>query len=99
MATDKEIDTIIEFIQYSLELMESKLDKASINEVRHYLMHNEYEMAFEGLFIEIIKLGEASNIDLVKSLDIGRALKLDKHSVFEHDFWKKLEDFVGNPKS
>lgn len=38
-------------------------------------------MAFEGLFIEIMKLSLKPEIDYKKSIQVGKTLNLDKESV------------------
>ena len=73
-----------------------QLDSASFRAVQHYLDHDEYEMAFEGLFIELMK----ANADMNKSrletyYNLGQKLGLDKDSVFDGEFWKKFRTFVG----
>ncbi len=49
---------ILSFIKTTLKIVESKLNSKSIEMIEHYLNHDEYEMAFEILFIEIMKLEE-----------------------------------------
>ena len=75
-------------------LLEVKLDRESIEAINHYLEHDEYEMAFEGLFIEIMKLEEVPKIDFVESMKVGRKLKLNEESIFDFEFWKKFETFI-----
>lgn len=45
-----------EFIRPIRNSVQPNLDKESIDAIKHYLEYGEYEMAFEGLFIEIMKL-------------------------------------------
>lgn len=40
-----------------LDANKPNLDLKSIDAVLHYLDHDEYEMAFEGLFIDLMTLG------------------------------------------
>ncbi len=85
---------IRDFIQSTLRSVQFNLDDDSVDAVTHYLDHDEYEMAFEGLFIEIIGLDIAPLIELKKSMEIGKLLKLNEESVFDIEFWDKLENFV-----
>jgi hypothetical protein len=85
---------IKEFIQMTLESIQLKLDKESIDFVSHYINHDEYEMAFEGLFIEIMKLAKAPKIDFIESKKVGELLKLDEESVFDFEFWEKFEEYI-----
>lgn len=85
---------IKEFIQFILKTVNLKLDKKSIDSVNHYVDHDEYEMAFEGLFLEIMQLKEILEIDWQKSKEVGKLLKLDEESVFDFDFWNKFEDYI-----
>lgn len=72
----------------------SKLDAKSIKFVEHYIKHAEYEMAFEGLFIEIMKIEDVPKIDLIKSRKVAKLLKLDEESVFDDGFWNKFEQYI-----
>lgn len=81
-------------MQIILKTVHSKLDKEAIDFVQHYIEHDEYEMAFEGLFIEIMKLEEIPKIDLFKSKEIGKSLKMNEESVFDFDFWNKFDNYV-----
>ena len=83
-----------EFVNSILEQLKNILDVDTVNFVQHYLNHDEYEMAFEGLFIEIKKLDKMPKIDFSKSKEIAEILKLDQDSVFDFEFWKKFNDYL-----
>lgn len=51
-------------------------------------------MAFEGLFIEIMKLNLKPEIDYKKAIQIAKVLGLDKESVFDGAFWFKLYHYI-----
>lgn len=77
-------------LQALLDKNSEQLDAETVEAVQHYLDHSEYEMAYEGLFIELIKLDQnPKNIDFSIYTDLGKKLKLDVESVFDSDFWKK----------
>jgi hypothetical protein len=89
--------SINNFIRKSLEENQDSLDQETIDFVNHYLQYDEYEMAFEGLFIELMDLGQSSNVDLEKSWEIGQELELHKYSIFDETFWVKFEIFARKP--
>src|SRR5690606_38890134 len=89
-----------EFIHLTLKTVQQQLDKESIDSVYHYLDHDEFEMAFEGLFLEIMRLERIPEIDLLKSKQVGKLLKLNEESVFDYNFWEKFDNYVkGNIQS
>jgi hypothetical protein len=89
---------IKEFIDSILTQLKSTLDDDTIDSINHYLSHAEYEMAFEGLFIEIMQLTHIPQIDLIKSQLIAKELNLDNESIFDHLFWKKFSQYVEKHK-
>lgn len=67
----------------------------AIREVQHYVEHGEPEMAFEGLFIELIEVGKIpKSVDKVSCLQLGVYLKLDVESVLDDAFWMKFNQFL-----
>lgn len=78
---------------FLLEVMDkNNLDDSSVEAVEHYISHSEYEMAFEGLFIELME-SKCILTDKQKkmALDFGRQIELDHESVFSTTFW---DDFL-----
>ena len=64
------------------------LDKESIDMIKHYLDHSEYEMAFEGLFIELMNVNAVlTKTEIETYYNLGLKLELDKESVFDSNFW------------
>jgi hypothetical protein len=61
--------------------------------VEHYLSHDEYEMAFEGLGLELIKVDEVTLEDRRCCTWLARQLGLNTESVFDANFWQKLSQF------
>lgn len=82
------------FVMKTLNDVQSYLDKETLNAVNHYLSHSEIEMAFEGLFIEIMKLNLISYANNELILKTATKLNLNKESVFDIDFWNKLKQFT-----
>jgi hypothetical protein len=85
---------IKESLKAILSLVDSKLEKSLIDHIEHYIKHDEYEMAFEVLFTEIIKFENLSLIDYKKVKEIGKLLKLDKETVFDPNFWGNFISFI-----
>ena len=96
MTEDTEFWTVVDqFLRMLLNQFTDDLDDESIDAVLHYLEHDEYEMAFEGLFIELIKVNAVLSVeDANKCLKIGENLGINKDSVFDMNFWQKLNTFL-----
>lgn len=82
--TEKRLE---QYIISSKELLSNE----DIKEVEHYFNHSEYEMAFEGLFIELIKLGKyPKGFNFLEWKALGEQFNLDKEFVFDETIWKKF---------
>lgn len=78
-----------------LEQCAGVLCSEAIGEVRHYVDHDEPEMAFEGLFIELMQAGKIpESVDKVSCVKLGEYLNLDVESVLDDDFWMKFTQFL-----
>lgn len=78
-----------------LEKYENVLDKETSESVRHFIEHDEYEMGYEGLFIELMKINfNPRDIDMKEYLRIGGLLGLSRESIFDCDFWVHLKSYV-----
>jgi len=87
---DKSIMSLLNF--YS-----EKLGVETYETVKNYVEHDEYEMAYEGLFLDLISIKFSPHeIDLPRYLDIGISLKLNKESCFHPDFWSYLTHYINN---
>lgn len=82
------------FITSVLKELEPFLNIESIDAVTHYLKHDEYEMAFEGLFLDIMHLNQYPDIDYKQARMIGEDLSLNKESVFDSDFWPRFITYI-----
>jgi hypothetical protein len=84
-------------IQELLNQNTSNLDFESNETVRHYISHDEYEMAFEGLFIDLMKLGAVNWPEKPSTyMELGEKLGLDHDSVFDGNFWENFTHFITN---
>jgi len=64
----------------------------AVKEAAHFLNHGEYEMAFEGLVLELIAVGLApSSFDANAWVSLGRELGLEQESVLDGEFWQKFQ--------
>lgn len=74
---------------------EEYLDKESVNEVMHFYRHGEYEMALEGLIIEMIKGQKYPKNCTTDSInDLVLYYRLNIESVFDYYFWEKYEKWI-----
>lgn len=87
------------YLQNMCTTLSSILDNDSIQAVTHYNTHAEYEMAFEGLFIELMNLKEPPAIDVKESVEIAYLLNLDNESVFLSNFWERFQVFIAKCKA
>ncbi|MDQ2697156.1 MAG: hypothetical protein M3Z21_17600 [Pseudomonadota bacterium] len=63
---------------------------------QHYLEHDELELAFEALFLDLIEAHHIPpSLNINKWRNIGIHLHLHEESVLEGDFWSKFVNFLG----
>ncbi|TBM16195.1 hypothetical protein EYY86_07760 [Hafnia paralvei] len=80
---------------YLLNIYADILDPDTYSSVIHYLEHGEYEMACEGLFIDLIEANfQPQKIDIEYYLKILIKLNLNNESIFNADFWKYLNNYL-----
>jgi hypothetical protein len=84
---------IANYINRTLADKKGGLDTESIQSIEHYINCDEYEMAFEILFLEIIT-NKLAIEDKTEALNIGKQLKLDEESVFDINFWGRFEQYL-----
>ncbi|WP_240477177.1 hypothetical protein [Pectobacterium carotovorum] len=78
-----------------IDIYGKNIDEETINSVNHFLDHCEYEMAYEGFFIDLMSIGfNPDDIDVSHYIGIGICLGLNKESVFYFDFWNKLNAYL-----
>ena len=82
------------FIKEVLSIVTPKLEKDLIAFVKHYLYHAEYEMAFEGLFIAIMKFDTVPVIDWRKSVEMAKKLNLNVETIYDENFWARFCKYV-----
>ncbi len=73
------------------------LPAESLTEVHHFLEHGEYEMAFEGLVLELVRNDAITDgFSVSKWLSVAEGLGLRDESVFVGDLWARLTALAGN---
>lgn len=83
-----------------IDLLEPILPKGELKEVRHYFDHGEYEMALEGLLIELIHAKKhPKNFNYVEWEEMTKNYNLDKESIFDDDIWDKFVKWGQNYKA
>lgn len=87
---NKDWNEILREIKSILEIYREKLSSDAIDAVEHYLNHDEFEMGFEGLCLELLSISDFLPEHRLKCQELARTLGLDKESVFDAEFWKKL---------
>lgn len=71
------------------------LDEETINEVMHFYMHGEYEMALEGLLIEMIKISKyPENVSREEIVELTVFYRLNIESVFDYNFWERFLEWI-----
>lgn len=94
-ASREEAEAIARLIRELLARNEAALDGESVTEIRHYLDHDEYEMAFEGLFLSLMARGRYEPAERPEVyLAWAERLGLARESVFAADFWERLSRFL-----
>lgn len=74
---------------------EEYIDIESSEEVMHYYRHGEYEMALEGLLIEMMKINKhPKNFTLDSVNDLVLYYRLNIESVFDYYFNEKFERWI-----
>lgn len=82
------------YIRSVMFLVQSELASDTAHTIHHYLAHSEFEMAFEGLFIEVMQLPYVPKLDFSESRKVGELLELDQETVFDVDFWNKFRNYI-----
>ncbi len=84
-----------EFIEGILNSNRNLLTDETFDEVKGYLDNDEYEMAFEYLFLKLMEIDAEPNIhDKERIIDIARNLHPDEKWIFDEHFIEKLFAFV-----
>lgn len=78
-----------QIISVSLPLLSREIAR---KEVLHFYEHGEFEMAFEGLLLELMSEDRRPvEFSFEEWGDVIREIGLDKQSVFDSEFWPKFQ--------
>lgn len=94
---DKQIDffSIKESLMLLLNSYSERLGIETYDAVKHYIDYDEYEMAYEGLFIDLMEINfNPREIDFEKYLEMGILLNLNKESYFSSNFWLYFNNYI-----
>ena len=73
-------------------LSKSLISADGFKEVMHFFEHGEYEMAFEGLIIELMRINKyPEQYNYQEWKNTGLEFGLNKESVFDGEFWSKFK--------
>ena len=90
-----------QFILETLQQQEALISAENAGYVRHYVRHDEYEMAFEVLFLSLMEHPRpAAGVDFAQAVEMARELRIDgeEGSVFDADFFTKLSRYATEHK-
>lgn len=88
-------NSIKAYLQLELDKQRENLEQDAIESIHHYINHDEFEMAFEGLFLEMFKMKRNALFDEKKAEEIALLLKLNRQTVFDDNFWYKFTRYIG----
>ena len=83
-------------VQQLLDCTRDKLDQDSVDAVSGFLAVDEYEMALEGLLLDIMKAFPVPPVfvDWDRYQKLARTLQLDSDSVFDGYFWDRFSRYL-----
>lgn len=88
--TESPESILAEFIKTVRELIPCD----GLEGVAHYFEHDEFEMAYEGLVLELLKSGKyPDNFDYNQWKELAIYYNLDSESVFDGQFWRKFVEW------
>ena len=83
-----------EKLSYFIKITKELLTTEGFEAVNHYFEHDEFEMCFEGLVIELISNNlYPSEFKFSEWIEIALEYGLDEHSVFDGFFWKNFNQW------
>lgn len=87
---DVDFADVREQILRLLRRHEHDLSAESKDAVEHFVGHDEYEIAFEGLCLDLIEGRLMTAEDIADCVVLGETLGLDEETVLRDDFWTLL---------
>lgn len=87
---------VAEFLRQKIEQYSSILPPEDLGKINNFLVHDEYEMAFEGLVLELLRLrAEPDEAERAEWLRHAESLGLKDDPTFDSDFWQKMQQWAG----
>ena len=93
--TNEELRIIAKEIGHLIDSCCPIISQETIDAVHSYSDYGEYEMAVEGLLIDIMQMIPfPKSIRINDCVELAQRCHLDKETVFTQDFWGKFTDFA-----
>lgn len=73
-----------------LMLIRSFISDETFSDISHYLDHDEYEIAFEYLLLEVMDANIVEHFAAVEVIQMALFLGLDKDFHYDENFWSRL---------
>lgn len=89
-----EYKTLQQKLRAVIEQFSAKLTPDDRSEISHFLTHGEYEIAFEGMLISLMKqrveITQAQKLDF---LELTQEMKLNEDAVLDANLYRKLKEY------
>lgn len=99
---EREWKKLVADIQSEIDANVGIIPPERLNDIQHYLDHDEYSMAFEYLYLEVMEHANARFIlgpDKAREMAIFFDLDDENECVIDHEFWPKFEAFLNAQKN
>ena len=94
---EKDWEQLVTEIQSEIDANVSCIPVERINDIQHYLAHDEYSMAFEYLFLELIeRTGAKLTLGPEKANEMALLFNLNDENecMIDGAFWGKFQTFL-----
>ncbi|WP_374981513.1 hypothetical protein PSGK_11420 [Pseudomonas solani] len=86
---------VSKWVSEKLMLIRSDISDEAFSDICHYVEHDEYEMAFEYLLLEVMDLKLNDNFVGGEVMGIAVFLGLDRDYHYDENFWGRLNSIWG----
>lgn len=91
------MNELIEFVKVKIEEYSPSLPSSDRIKIKSFFLHDEYEMAFEGLVLELIRQDiHPKQKDINHWVSCGKIFDLESKSIFDEDFMTKMKRWIHN---